>query len=204
MIDYPKTAPKIRELKKIFIFHKTHGDYNFFSNSPIPKEFFENRYVTSYIIHKNKFTGVINQKNASLDITLGLVDGVSGFPNGLPSYYKRDNIGYLRNLTVLKNFYGTDKAVVYDYGKRSTLEKITFVNVNMGLRRVIFSSYDKARSSPRVIDFDCLYNSSISYLFKNYMEQWLVENNYEKGDILSMSPQDYAIMLFECKLKMKN
>ena len=40
-----------------------------------------------------------------------------------------------------------------------------------------------------------------SYTTTRFIEDWLVNHGYEKGDILNMSPEDFNIMKFELMIK---
>lgn len=192
MIYIPK-APKIRELRQLFLHEKRNGDsIYFFDSDPSETDF-----PTMNFFKTTRFTGIHVNKTYNRMVTYQ--NGRTEFleDKNIPRYVCRDTIGYPRQINTFVDVYGRKLEANYTFGKRGVIHEIKFLNSGTGIETLNFSKY---ADEPMVSGFICSINGLRAYTMTNQVENWLASHGYKMSDIMNMSPEDYHIMMFECKL----
>ena len=132
--------------------------------------------------------------------------------NGIYSFYNKGTFSQLNNypLEIITNTEGRFQRVShwYDlYGEKVIADH--FYNKYGSLIKICFySKYDintQEKHPHNLIKY--VQNGQYgqfctnSYATTRFIENWLVNHGYEKGDILNMSPEDFNIMKFELMIK---
>jgi hypothetical protein len=197
MIQIPK-APKIRELKQLFLYHGHIGKDLYFSDDYMLLEKLRATPLGFDPEKYSNFTGVCVDKK--FHRMLSYLDGYCDSIKDFPFFVQRDSIGYIRNLGTYADVYGKNMEVEYFFGKRNVLERIRYPRQKTGISKIEFSRYSDAKANPRVINMQFVHRGSYSLILTANVNDWLAKHGYKMGDILSMSPEDYNIMMFECMI----